>query len=53
MTGGGFGGSAIALIDTAALDQVIAAVDKVYAERGFTPARYFTATPADGARRLG
>jgi galactokinase len=53
MTGGGFGGSAIALVDTDGLDRVTAAVDEAYARRGYQPARYYTATPANGARRLG
>jgi galactokinase len=52
MTGGGFGGSAIALIDTDAVDEVKAAVDRAYAERGFQPAAFFSAVPAAGARRL-
>jgi galactokinase len=52
MTGGGFGGSAIALVDTDNLDRVRSAVDSAYAARGYPPARYYTAVPANGARRL-
>jgi galactokinase len=52
MTGGGFGGSAIALLETAALGRVTAAVDDAYARRGYQQARYYTAVPAKGARRL-
>jgi galactokinase len=52
MTGGGFGGSAIALVDTEAVDDVRAAVNRAYAERGFQPAAFFTAVPAAGAHRL-
>ncbi len=52
MTGGGFGGSAIALVDTDAVDEVRAAVDRAYAERGFQPAAFFSAVPAAGAHRL-
>ncbi len=52
MTGGGFGGSAIALVDSAEVEAVQAAVDKAYAEKGYHPARFFTAVPADGARRV-
>jgi galactokinase len=52
MTGGGFGGSAIALVETDAIDAVQAAVSQAYAERGFQPAAFFTATPAAGAHRL-
>jgi len=52
MTGGGFGGSAIALVDTDAVDEVKAAVAGTYAERGFQPAAFFSAVPAAGAHRL-
>jgi galactokinase len=52
MTGGGFGGSAIALVDTVAVDDVKAAVDRAYIERGFQPAAFFSAVPAAGAHRL-
>ena len=52
MFGGGFGGSALALIDTDAVDAVKAAIDRVYAERGFKPAAFFSAVPAAGAHRL-
>jgi len=52
MTGGGFGGSAIALVDTDAVDAVKAAVTQAYAERGFQPAAFFSAVPAAGAHRL-
>jgi galactokinase len=52
MTGGGFGGSAIALVDTYAVDDVTAAVERAYAERGFAPAAFFSAVPAAGAHRL-
>jgi galactokinase len=52
MTGGGFGGSAIALVDTEAVDEVKAAVDRAYAARGFQPAAFFAAVPAAGAHRL-
>jgi galactokinase len=52
MTGGGFGGSAIALVDTDAIERVKAAVDRAYAARGFSAAGYFTAVPAAGAHRL-
>ena len=52
MTGGGFGGSAIALVDTAAVDEVRACVDRAYSARGFQPAAFFNAVPAAGAHRL-
>jgi galactokinase len=52
MTGGGFGGSAIALVDTDAVERVRAAVDRAYADRGFEPAAFFGAVPSAGAHRL-
>ncbi|SHF38024.1 galactokinase [Streptoalloteichus hindustanus] len=51
MTGGGFGGSAIALVSTAKLDAVEQAVTEAYAARGFTAPRLFTAAPSAGAGR--
>jgi galactokinase len=52
MTGGGFGGSIIALADTADADAVTTAVADAFAARGWTTPRAFTAVPAPGARRL-
>ncbi|WP_055483291.1 galactokinase [Sphaerimonospora mesophila] len=52
MTGGGFGGSAIALVAEERVDQVRDRVGQAYAERGWAPPTFFTATPAAGARRL-
>jgi galactokinase len=52
MTGGGFGGSAITLVDTDAVERVQAAVDAAYSRGGYRPARYLGVTPASGARRL-
>ncbi|GAA4684741.1 galactokinase [Streptomyces youssoufiensis] len=52
MTGGGFGGSAIALVPDAAADAVAAAVTEAFAAAGFRAPRIFPATPAAGARRL-
>ncbi|MCP2256808.1 galactokinase [Streptoalloteichus tenebrarius] len=51
MTGGGFGGSAIALVSTSKLDAVEHAVTEAYAARGFTAPRLFTAVPSAGAGR--
>jgi galactokinase len=51
MTGGGFGGSAIALVDAAAVDEVGAAVTSAFARRGFTPPRLFPTVPSAGAGR--
>ncbi|MFC1413797.1 galactokinase [Streptacidiphilus sp. N1-12] len=52
MTGGGFGGSIIALADTADADGITAAVTAAFAARGWTEPRAFTAVPGPGARRL-
>ena len=52
MTGGGFGGSAIALTPRALEDQVRQAVLAAFASAGFGEPRLFTVTPAEGARRL-
>ncbi|WP_084962477.1 galactokinase [Thermoactinospora rubra] len=52
MTGGGFGGSAIALVAEDRVASVEAAVRAAYAERGWKEPRFLTATPAQGARKL-
>lgn len=52
MTGGGFGGSAIALLGSDAVDSVAQAVAAAFAERDWRPAGFLTATPGAGARRL-
>ena len=49
MVGGGFGGSAIALIKAAHTDQSIAAVEKEFAEKKFKAPRFFTSLPSQGA----
>jgi len=51
MTGGGFGGAAIALVDTPAVPAVEAAVREAFAAHGFGAPDTFTVLPADGARR--
>ncbi|WP_298040688.1 galactokinase [uncultured Microbacterium sp.] len=51
MTGGGFGGAAIALIEQSAVQDVTDAVTAAFAEKGFAAPNIFTVTPADGARR--
>jgi galactokinase len=53
MTGGGFGGSAIALTPVAHEQQVRDAVVRAFAEAGFTLPDIFTVTPAAGAERTG
>jgi len=52
MTGGGFGGSAIALADAGAVQRVAGAVRSAFAGRGFTRPASFEVTPAAGADRL-
>lgn len=52
MTGGGFGGAAIALTPVEKERQVRDAVLKAFARAGFTTPDIFTVTPAQGALRL-
>ena len=51
MTGGGFGGSAIALVPEAALADVEASVAAAYDDRGWRAPRTFVAVPSAGAHR--
>jgi galactokinase len=50
MTGGGFGGSIVALAHDGA--QVATAVEQAFAERGWPEPRWFVATASQGAHRL-
>jgi galactokinase len=52
MTGGGFGGCVLALVDADRLDEVREAVERAYADRGFAPPESFTALPSAGAQRV-
>ncbi|TYP85980.1 galactokinase [Blastococcus xanthinilyticus] len=52
MVGGGFGGSAVALIEAGAADDVTAAVTERFAREGHPAPRSFVVVPAAGARRL-
>ncbi|CAH0149999.1 Galactokinase [Arthrobacter sp. Bi83] len=52
MTGGGFGGAAIALTPVAEEQRVRTAVERAFAEAGYTAPDIFTVTPAAGAMRL-
>ncbi|PWC06971.1 galactokinase [Mycetocola zhujimingii] len=52
MTGGGFGGAAIALVRTADLSSVSDAVMRAFADAAFTEPELFTVTAADGASRV-
>ncbi len=49
MTGGGFGGSAVALVHEAALDEVQAAVTKAFAAAGYGAPAFLVATPGAAA----
>jgi len=51
MTGGGFGGAAIALVDHARVAEVAAAVEAAFAAAGFGAPHVFTVHPSDGAHR--
>ena len=51
MTGGGFGGSAIALVRDADLERVKEAVEAAYEKAGYRRPRMFTAVPSRGAGR--
>ncbi|MFI8966278.1 galactokinase [Streptomyces sp. NPDC053493] len=52
MTGGGFGGSAVVLVEDARADAVAKAVTHAFETAAFAPPRVFPAVPAPGARRL-
>jgi galactokinase len=51
MTGGGFGGSAIALIHSSAVEPTISAVEKAFSDKGFRPPVCFPVTASGPARR--
>lgn len=51
MTGGGFGGAAIALVPSEGISRIQVAVDGAFAEHGFAQPTMFTVTASDGARR--
>ncbi|MFC5503064.1 galactokinase [Lysinimonas soli] len=51
MTGGGFGGSAIALVPVDTVSRVQVAVDGAFAEHGFGAPETFVVRPSDGAHR--
>jgi galactokinase len=52
MTGGGFGGCIIALVETSATNEVLTAIEKAFAEEGFTKPTSLDATPSAGASRI-
>ncbi|MFZ3558045.1 galactokinase [Streptomyces sp. BH055] len=51
MTGGGFGGSAIVLVESGDADTVTKSIADAFAEAGYTAPRVFPAVPSAGARR--
>jgi galactokinase len=53
MTGGGFGGSAVALTDSAAVAGVASAVARAFAARGWDPPAFLHAVPSAGGERIG
>jgi galactokinase len=52
ITGGGFGGCVIALVEDTAVDASVRAVESAYAAHGFDPPTWFLAVPSAGAHRL-
>jgi galactokinase len=51
MTGGGFGGSAIALVSAEGISRVQVAIDGAFAEHGFSQPTMFVVNAAEGATR--
>ena len=49
MVGGGFGGSAIALIHASQTAQTISTIEKAFAQHHFKAPRFFTSLPSQGA----
>ena len=52
MVGGGFGGSAIALIQASQTSETIKAVEKAFSSKGFKAPRFFNSLPSQGAELL-
>jgi len=50
MVGGGFGGSAIALIEDVDAGKVSLAIERAFANNGFKAPRFFSSLPSDGAK---
>jgi galactokinase len=51
MTGGGFGGCTVTLVDNDAIDRVSTAVKAAFAARGWNEPELFASTACEGARR--
>ncbi|MDQ0934877.1 galactokinase [Streptomyces turgidiscabies] len=52
MTGGGFGGSAIVLVEAGDAERITKAVEEAFGSAGYTAPRTFAAVPSAGARRV-
>jgi galactokinase len=52
MVGGGFGGSAIALIQASKTAETIKAIEKAFSSKGFKQPRFFTSLPSQGAELI-
>jgi galactokinase len=52
MVGGGFGGSAIALIQASKTTETIKAIEKAFSHKGFKAPRFFISLPSQGAELL-
>lgn len=52
MVGGGFGGSAIALVKAENVESTKLAIEKVFEAKGYKAPRFFTSLPSQGARIL-
>lgn len=52
MVGGGFGGSAIALIQASRTTETIKAIEKAFSTKRFKAPRFFTSLPSQGAELL-
>lgn len=52
MTGGGFGGSAIALVKVEQAEAIACAITCAFEARGFNAPQFVDATPSSGARRV-
>jgi galactokinase len=49
MTGGGFGGSIVSIVPSTRLDEVVAAIDRAFADAGHRPPAHLLADPSGGA----
>ena len=52
MVGGGFGGSAIALIQASKTTETIKTIEKAFSNKSFKPPRFFTSLPSQGAELI-